>query len=244
MKSQRAGALLLNLAYSQGSGSVFPLGTTPVTVTATDTGGNTATCTFSVSVQDTLPPTLSCPAAITVEAQAPAGAQVTYPQPTASDLFPVTLSASPPCHRHVPERHRLRRGDAGARHHLQPGVRDALPGGHHPAQRRGPGCGWQLRHLHLQRRGAAPAQRVTPRGDGPRDSLLGRGAHSRSREQAWRGHGTRSWSKDSKKYAATGGWGYAQFDDGKPADDELLKTCFPCHEAVKSRDDVFSRYSP
>jgi hypothetical protein len=50
--------------------------------------------------------------------------------------------------------------------------------------------------------------------------------------------------KDSKKYAATGGWGYAQFDDGKPVDDELLKTCFPCHEAVKNRDYVFSHYSP
>jgi hypothetical protein len=50
--------------------------------------------------------------------------------------------------------------------------------------------------------------------------------------------------KDSKKYAATGGWGYAQFDDGKPADDALLKTCFPCHEAVKGRDYVFSHYSP
>jgi hypothetical protein len=50
--------------------------------------------------------------------------------------------------------------------------------------------------------------------------------------------------KDSKKYAATGGWGYGQFDDGKPADEELLKTCFPCHEAVKNRDYVFSHYSP
>ena len=50
--------------------------------------------------------------------------------------------------------------------------------------------------------------------------------------------------KDSKKYAATGGWGYAQFDDGKPADDALLKTCFPCHQEVKSRDYVFSHYSP
>jgi hypothetical protein len=50
--------------------------------------------------------------------------------------------------------------------------------------------------------------------------------------------------KDSKKYASTGGWGYAQFDDGKPADDATLKTCFPCHEAVKNRDYVFSHYSP
>ena len=50
--------------------------------------------------------------------------------------------------------------------------------------------------------------------------------------------------KDSKKYAATGGWGYAQFDmDGKPADDALLKTCSPCHEPVKARDFVFTRYA-
>ena len=39
--------------------------------------------------------------------------------------------------------------------------------------------------------------------------------------------------KDSRKYAATGGWGFAQFKDGKPADEAMLKTCFPCHEPVK-----------
>jgi hypothetical protein len=51
--------------------------------------------------------------------------------------------------------------------------------------------------------------------------------------------------KDSKKYAATGGWGYAQFNkDGKPADEAMLKTCFPCHEPVKARDFVFTRYAP
>jgi hypothetical protein len=50
--------------------------------------------------------------------------------------------------------------------------------------------------------------------------------------------------KDSKKYASTGGWGYGHFNDGKPADDSLLKTCFPCHEQVKERDFVFTRYSP
>ena len=50
--------------------------------------------------------------------------------------------------------------------------------------------------------------------------------------------------KDSKKYAATGGWGYAQFDDGKPTSEAMQKTCFPCHETVKARDFVFSRYAP
>ena len=50
--------------------------------------------------------------------------------------------------------------------------------------------------------------------------------------------------KDSKKYAATGGWGYAHFNDGKSAEVALLKTCFPCHAAVKDRDYVFTRYAP
>jgi hypothetical protein len=50
--------------------------------------------------------------------------------------------------------------------------------------------------------------------------------------------------KDSKKYAATGGWGFAQFKDGKPADEALLKTCFPCHVPVKARDFVFTHYTP
>jgi len=50
--------------------------------------------------------------------------------------------------------------------------------------------------------------------------------------------------KDSKKYAATGGWGFAQFKDGKPDDKADLKTCFPCHEPVKARDFVFTRYAP
>ena len=50
--------------------------------------------------------------------------------------------------------------------------------------------------------------------------------------------------KDSRKYAATGGWGFAQFKDGKPADEALLKTCFPCHEPVKARDFVFTHYAP
>jgi len=50
--------------------------------------------------------------------------------------------------------------------------------------------------------------------------------------------------KDSKKYAATGGWGFAQFKDGKPAEATLLKTCFPCHVPVESRDFVFTHYAP
>jgi hypothetical protein len=50
--------------------------------------------------------------------------------------------------------------------------------------------------------------------------------------------------KDSKKYAATGGWGFAQFKDGKPDATAALKTCFPCHEPFKAGDFVFTHYAP
>jgi hypothetical protein len=50
--------------------------------------------------------------------------------------------------------------------------------------------------------------------------------------------------KDSRKYATTGGWRFAQFDDGKPAGKAVLNTCFSCHTAIKERDFVFTRYAP
>src|SRR5262245_14053518 len=49
--------------------------------------------------------------------------------------------------------------------------------------------------------------------------------------------------KDSKKYASTGGWGFAQFTDGKPDGEAIQKTCFSCHAPAKDRDYVFTRYS-
>jgi len=50
--------------------------------------------------------------------------------------------------------------------------------------------------------------------------------------------------KDSRKYASTGGWGFAQFKDGKPADEAVHKTCLPCHQLVKASDFVYTHYSP
>lgn len=48
--------------------------------------------------------------------------------------------------------------------------------------------------------------------------------------------------KDSKRYAATGGWGFGRFIDGNPVDEAQHRTCFACHEArVKDRDFVFTR---
>jgi Cytochrome P460 len=50
--------------------------------------------------------------------------------------------------------------------------------------------------------------------------------------------------KDSKKYAATGGWGFADFTGGKPGNQALHETCFPCHVPAKDRDYVFTHYAP
>jgi hypothetical protein len=50
--------------------------------------------------------------------------------------------------------------------------------------------------------------------------------------------------KDSAKYAATGGWGFATFVDGKPAAAASMKSCFPCHNQAKTSDLVFTRYAP
>lgn len=49
--------------------------------------------------------------------------------------------------------------------------------------------------------------------------------------------------KNSKKYAATGGWGFAQFTHGK-ADAVDTKECYSCHEPVKDRDFIFTKYAP
>jgi len=50
--------------------------------------------------------------------------------------------------------------------------------------------------------------------------------------------------KDSKKYAASGGWGFADFTGEKPGDKALHETCFPCHIPAKDHDYVFASYAP
>src|SRR5262245_10815571 len=49
--------------------------------------------------------------------------------------------------------------------------------------------------------------------------------------------------KDSKKYAVTGGWGFAQFTDGMPDGEPLHRTCFSCHAPGKDHDFIFTSYS-
>jgi Cytochrome P460 len=51
--------------------------------------------------------------------------------------------------------------------------------------------------------------------------------------------------KDSKKYAATGGWGFGHFNaNGKPVDAAFMQPCFPCHAQNKTHDLVFTQYAP
>ena len=85
------------MAYSQTSGTTFPLGTTTVTVTATDAGGNyAAPTTFTITVRDTTPPVITTWSPnLTVEATMTTGAVVTYVAATATDAVgPVTITYS------------------------------------------------------------------------------------------------------------------------------------------------------
>jgi hypothetical protein len=61
------------------SGSTFPLGTTAVNCSATDSHGNTGHATFNVAVADTTPPNLIIPGARSVYATSPTGVPNTAP---------------------------------------------------------------------------------------------------------------------------------------------------------------------
>jgi hypothetical protein len=50
--------------------------------------------------------------------------------------------------------------------------------------------------------------------------------------------------KDSQKYPSTNGWGFAQFDNGKPAGEAVHQACYACHEIARERDFIFNRYAP
>ena len=79
---------------SPASGSVFAVGATTVTCTATDGARNTATKTFQVTVRDTTPPSLTVSANITTTATSVTGAVVSYVA-TATDI--VSGSVAPVC---------------------------------------------------------------------------------------------------------------------------------------------------
>jgi ELWxxDGT repeat protein len=89
----------LTVSYTRPSGDTFRVGTYPVTATTKDAAGNSAACTFNVTVQDTVPPLIrGCPTgAIVREATSPGGAFINYPV-VVSDLtsVPTVEHSRPP----------------------------------------------------------------------------------------------------------------------------------------------------
>jgi gliding motility-associated-like protein len=75
------------LSADHNPGDMFPLGTTTVTYTATDAAGNSVTCTFDITVNDTQDPVFTgCPSDITQNNDpGVCGAAVSWTPPTASD---------------------------------------------------------------------------------------------------------------------------------------------------------------
>nr|WP_290427025.1 HYR domain-containing protein [Algoriphagus limi] len=78
---------IASFAADQVNGSTFPVGTTTVTYTATDTHGNTETASFTVTVNDTEKPTITnVPSDIIIDNDLnTCGAVVTWTEPQAAD---------------------------------------------------------------------------------------------------------------------------------------------------------------
>jgi hypothetical protein len=74
----------------------FPVGTTPLTYVATDRAGSTASCTSDVTVVDTTPPTMTCPAPAVIECTANHGAPFAPAPASASDACAGVTIADPP----------------------------------------------------------------------------------------------------------------------------------------------------
>jgi hypothetical protein len=87
------------VSCAPASGSTFGLGTSTVTCTATDASGNSTEGSFTITVVDTTPPTLTLPSDIIEEAQGPSGNAINYPAASATDIVdgtrPVTCTPPP-----------------------------------------------------------------------------------------------------------------------------------------------------
>ena len=87
------------IVCTPASGSVFPVGTTMVNCTASDSSPESSdtNCSFTVTIIDNQPPTIVCPANVTVgAASGQTSAIVNYPAPTASDNCPGVIVVCSP----------------------------------------------------------------------------------------------------------------------------------------------------
>ncbi len=78
------------ISCSPVSGSTFAYGSTTVSCLASDDAGNESSCTFTVTLEDTTPPSITCPAPLTVECSAAGGA----PRGPETDAFLAGASAT------------------------------------------------------------------------------------------------------------------------------------------------------
>jgi hypothetical protein len=85
-----------SLTSSAASGSTFPIGTTTVTVTAKDAAGNSTSGSFSITVQDTIAPTLNVPANQVLEATSAAGATAMFSASASDAVGVASLTTSAP----------------------------------------------------------------------------------------------------------------------------------------------------
>jgi gliding motility-associated-like protein len=79
---------LSSLTPDQASGTTFPIGVTTVTYTATDASGNVSTCSFTVTITDSVAPVIaSCPSniSVTTTSSTACTATATWTAPTATD---------------------------------------------------------------------------------------------------------------------------------------------------------------
>jgi sugar lactone lactonase YvrE len=78
------------------SGSVFPIGATTVNCSATDSCGQSNSCSFTVTVSPPLPLSITCPSNITVTTTNPDGAVVNYTVTVSGGCPPITTNCAPP----------------------------------------------------------------------------------------------------------------------------------------------------
>ncbi len=91
MPSGLDNCMIANTTQTSGlpSGSLFPVGVTTNTFVATDTAGNVDSCSFTITVTDTEPPTISCPSDISQNNDAgQCGAIINYNPPVGLDNCP------------------------------------------------------------------------------------------------------------------------------------------------------------
>jgi hypothetical protein len=82
----------LTLPITNDAPPLLPLGATPVTFTATDDNGNAGSCPASVTVQDTMDPSITAPPDVVAECTSPGGASPPLGTPTASDVCDASVT--------------------------------------------------------------------------------------------------------------------------------------------------------